>query len=249
MERVLHLALLGSGGILSRTLALIALLAIPLSPLGAQFVAGPQGQKAVAEDKDFLRLTPAQFLRKIEIRDESLDTVARISTERGWREGIAFFGGPTQDNFLRAFIDKQNGRTIFQLYQWITYPGVKRVYETVNYDTPGGPQVRKVTGIYRTPNYCRSNVRCSYTEDLGVEIPEGLLRRMAAYYASGTPRAWHFKFGSKAGAETEDEMNLAEIAGLLAAVDQYRTAHRLEAAPLAPRQAKRGQATSLQRSR
>ena len=95
---------------MSRTLALITLLAIPFSPLEAQLMRDPQAQRAPAEDKGFLRLTPAQFLRKVEIHDDPLDTVARISTERGWRDGIAFLGGPTQDNFLRAFIDKQSGR-------------------------------------------------------------------------------------------------------------------------------------------
>ena len=186
-----------------------------------------QAQKPSKQAQRFLALTPADFQSAMTVKDDALDTVARISTEQGYQEKRGLLHIVWNDNFLRAFIDKKSGKTDFQLYQIISYDGGWRFYETVNYETPTGPESKPVTVIDRSVDGCRT-YGCSFTEHIAFDVPEVLLRQVAASYTSATPHAWHFKFGSKAGMEFQDGINVAEAAALLDAVDKYHSAHKLE---------------------
>jgi hypothetical protein len=185
-----------------------------------------EAQKPSKQVQRFLALTPADFQSTLTVKDDALDTVARISTEEGFQEKRGLLRIVWNDNFLRAFIDKKTGKTDFQLYQIIGYDGAWRFYETVNYETPSGPDSKPVTVIDRNVDGC-GTYGCSFTEHIGFDVPEDLLRQIAASYTPTTPHAWHFKFGSKAGVEFQDGINVAEAAAILSAVDQYRATHRL----------------------
>jgi hypothetical protein len=182
-------------------------------------------QKLTKQQRQFLALTPADFERTMTVKDDALDTVARFSTENGYQEKHGLLGLASFDNFLRAWVDKKSGETTFQLYEWISYGGDWRFYDRINYETPDGPDSKAVTVIDRSVNGC-SQFGCSFTEHLGFEVSEMLLRKIAASYDPVTPKAWHFKFNSKAGVEFQDGVNAAEIVAILSAVDRYRAAHR-----------------------
>lgn len=213
-----------------------------LSPLiaCALLMAGPtHAQKLSKQAQRFLALTPSDFQRAMTMKDDSLDTVARISTEKGYQEKQGLLGIVWNDNFLRAFIDKKTGETTYQLYQIISYDGDWRFYQTVNYEAPDGPESKEVTVIDRSVDAC-GTYRCSFTEHLGFDVPEQLMRQLAGSYTPEVPRAWHFKFGSKAGVEFQDGVNVAEVVAILSAVDQYRASHQFAnpAKPPAPAEAR-----------
>jgi hypothetical protein len=188
-----------------------------------------EAQKQSKQLQKLLALTPADFQRTATLKDDSLDTVAQISTEPGFQEKRGLLKIVWNDNFLRAFIDKKTGATVFQVYQYISYQGSWHFYDTANFETPDGPQSVQVTVINRNVNSCSAYLGCSFTEHVGFEAPESLLRAIAAQYSTNPSMIWRFKFGSKAGGDWKDGMVASEVAGLLAAVDQYRSARRLPA--------------------
>jgi hypothetical protein len=167
-------------------------------------------------------LTKEHFANTATVKDDSLDTVATISTVNGFQEKQGLVGIVWDDNFLRAFIDKKTGKTSYQLYQVIYYKGSDwNFYQTVNFETPSGPQSKPVTLINRDVKCTSSG--CRYVEHIAFDVDESLLRTIANGYSPGKRVAWQFKFKAKSGQEWTDGMLPAEVAGLLYKVDEYRT--------------------------
>ena len=124
---------------------------------------------------------------------------------------------------MRAFIDKDTGKTSFQLYQFISYR--RRgwaFFETVNFETLSGPQSKPVTVINRDVDCTGSRYNgCRYVEHIAFDVDESLLRNYAAKYSPGQYFGWNFKFTDKSGKDWKDGMLSSEIAGLLDKVDEY----------------------------
>jgi hypothetical protein len=190
----------------------------------ALLVTGCGTIRTQAELESALSLTKEHFRNSATVEDDSLDTVAKIRTLHGFQERRGLLGIVWDDNFLRAFIDKKTGKTVFQLYQVIYYDGAWNFFYTANFETPSGPQSKPVTVIERDVVDCsgRYYISCSYVEHVAFDIDESLLRTIAAKYAPGQHAAWKFKFDAKSGQEYKDGMLAAEIAGLLEKVDEYR---------------------------
>jgi hypothetical protein len=191
---------------------------MPLSIL-ALAVAAQANQKELAAA---LALTPEHFAETAEIKDDDLETVATISTLPGYQRKRGLMKVLWDDNFLRAFIDKSTGKTTFQVYQIIPYSGRFRRYQTVNFETPAGPRSIPATTIDQSVDGC-SRYGCSYTEHVGFDVDEDVLRAAAAAYRPGVAAAWRFKFKAQSGDEWQDGILGAEIVGLLTVVDAYRS--------------------------
>ncbi|HJV28862.1 MAG TPA: hypothetical protein VJ673_24515 [Aromatoleum sp.] len=187
-------------------------------------LAGCAGVSQQAQYQTAISLTREHFRSTATIKDDPLDTIATINTANGFKEKRGLLGIVWDDNFLRAFIDKKSGKTTFQVYQVIYYQGSGwNFYQSVNFETPNGPVSVPVTVIDRSVECSGSRYGgCTYTEHIGFDLDESLLRTIAAGYQAGQPVAWKFKFNAKSGAEYRDGMLPAEIAGILDAVDGYR---------------------------
>lgn len=195
-------------------------------------LAGCAGTTREAQVQTALALTKEHFKSTATIKDDSLDTTATITTVNGLQEKRGLLGIVWDDNFLRAFIDKKTGRTTIQLYQVIYYQGSGwNFFQTVNYETPSGPESRPVTIISRDVDCSGSRYGgCTYTEHIGFDIDEKLLRTIAAGYQPGQRVGWKFKFNAKSGKDYNDGMLPAEVAGFLEAIDAYRASHGLPSA-------------------
>ena len=182
-----------------------------------------------AQIETALSLTKEHFRSTAAVKDDSLDTVATITTVNGFQEKRGLLGIVWDDNFLRAFIDKKTGRTTIQLYQIIYYQGSGwNFYQTVNFETPAGPQSKPVTVIKRDVDCTGSRYSgCTYVEHVGFDVDEDLLRTIAGSYQPGQRDGWKFKFVAKSGREYNDGMLPAEVAGFLEAIDSYRAAKGL----------------------
>lgn len=202
---------------------------LTLAVVAAAVLAGCAGTTSDAQIQTALSLTKDHFRTTATIKDDALDTVATVSTERGFQEKRGLLGVVSDDNFLRAFIDKKTGTTTMQVYQVIYYTGRSwNFFQTVNYEAPNGPQSRPVTIIGKDVNCTGSRYGgCTYSEHLGFEVDESLLRLIAASYQPGHAAAWKFKFAAKSGKDYNDGMLGAEVAGFLEAVDFYRASHGL----------------------
>jgi hypothetical protein len=184
---------------------------------------------AYAKDPELLSLSMEHFRDTATVKDDPADAAATISSEKGF----AVHKGPMRmvwnDEYLKSVIDKKTGQKSFQVEAWIIYSGRWRSYETVNYQTPAGPTSAPVTQIRRETANCAVG-DCLYTERMAFPVDEELLRRLATASASGKPTLWTYKFVAKTGPDYAGGLSSAEIAGLLAKVDEY-TNGRQAAAP------------------
>ena len=215
MARVLH----SGGACLQSRLILIVLFASNL--------VGCTTLTREAQIQSALSLTKDHFRSTASVKDDSLDTVATITTVDGFQEKQGPLRIVSDDHFLRAFIDKKTGRTRIQLYQSIYYRGSDwNFFETANFETLAEPQSTPVTVISRDVDCTGSEyLGCRYVEDVGFNVNEELLRTIAASYESIRHVAWwNFKFIAKSGTEYNGRMLTAEIAGFLEAIDSYRAA-------------------------
>lgn len=74
-----------------------------------------------AQIQTAINLTPEHFKNTATVKDDSLDTIATITTVNGFQEKRGLLGIVWDDNFLRAHINKKTGQTSFQVYQSIYY--------------------------------------------------------------------------------------------------------------------------------
>jgi len=195
-------------------------------------LAGCAGTTREGQIQTALSLTKEHFKNTATIKDDSLETTATITTINGFQEKRGLLGIVWDDNFLRAFINKKTGQTTIQIYQVIYYQGSEwNFFQTVNYETPTGPESRSVTIISRDVDCAGSRYSgCTYAEHVGFDIDEKFLRTIAGRYQPGQRAAWKFKFNAKSGKDYNDGMLPAEVAGFLEAIDAYRASHGLTSA-------------------
>jgi hypothetical protein len=195
--------------------ALLALTAITGLAVGgaasAETTPLPARQTALGAD---------HFHARAQILDDPLDVETVISSERGFQTGKGLFRAPSNDNHLRAVVDKRSGATRFEVRQVLTYMGPVRGYGEVAYETAQWPVQTTVNRIKDNAGHCfvlEAPELCR--EEIAFEVSESELRRAAA-----APGAWSFKFKSDGGDEHRTAITPAEIQGLLKAVDTYRHA-------------------------
>jgi hypothetical protein len=165
-----------------------------------------------------LALGVEHFQAKALVLDDHLDVETVVSTQNGFQTGKGLFRNPSNDNYLRAVVDKRTGQTRYEVRQVLSYQGAMRGYDTVAYETSTRPiqvqatKIRDNAGqcfLFEAPELCR--------EEVAFTIGEDELRKLAA-----KPQPWGFKFKSPAGDEHRTAITQAEINGLLASVEAYR---------------------------
>jgi len=175
---------------------------------------------AYAKDPPLVSLTPEHFRDTATVKDDPAEAVTVISTEKGYAEHKGPMRMVWNDEYLRSVIDKKTGQKSFQVYAWIIYGGRWRSYETANYQTPAGPKSVPAIQIGRETANCAVG-DCLYTERVAFPVDEDLLRRLAAGNVPGKPAIWAYKFIAKTGPDFAGGLSSAEIAGLLAKIDEY----------------------------
>lgn len=173
-------------------------------------------------------MTPGQFQARTTLHDDALDTVATITTANGFVDRKPLLGRALDDVFLRAFIDKTTGRATYQAYVRIRYRDYGWAnWDTANYATPAGPRAIATQRIARLRASCPRGFACLRSETVGFAIAAPLLNANAKLYVGDGATSWPFKIMAQNGGERAFLLSTAEIAGLLMAVDAYRTDHHL----------------------
>ncbi len=175
-----------------------------------------------------ISMTPEHFRDTAQIFDDQLETTAIISMEPG-------FHGPHNmpqdgwvcDAYLRAFVEKQSGATTYQLYVDVSYVAHdRRLYDTIVYRTSQGVQSAPVIKISRDRASCRKN-DCTHRDVVAFEMPETMLRQIAATYTPNTRNGWLFKIKGKfIDTDVQYVIMPSEAAGLLMAVQAYKASLR-----------------------
>jgi hypothetical protein len=175
---------------------------------------------AQAKDSDLLSLSVEHFKDTATVTDTGPDAVT-ISTENGYKETRGPLRTVWNDEFLEGIVDKKTGRKSFLVSAWVTYTGNSRSYATASYLAPQGPRSVPATLTRLNKSYCAVG-DCTYTEYLTFPVDETMLRQLAAEPAAGKHVLWSFKLVAKSGPNYSGGFSSAEIAGLLAKVDDYR---------------------------
>jgi PDZ domain len=178
---------------------------------------------AFGKDPALLSLSMEHFRNTATAKDDPTASAITISTENGFVEHTGPMRTVWNDEFLLAVIDKKTNRKSFQVYTSIVYSGDPRSYRTAKYMTAKGPQSIPTIQLRREAVNCEVGP-CTYTEHVAFPIDEELLRQLAAGYAPGHPSIWSYKLSARSGPDFSAALSNAEIAGLLAKVDEYTNA-------------------------
>ena len=173
--------------------------------------------------KALFSMTPGDFASKVQIKDDALEPVVTFSTVDGFQKKDGLLRMVNQDLFFRAFLAKKDRSVRFQVYASIVYMGKWQFFETVNYETGELPESKAVTPISREVLSCSGMGGCMYTEHVGFQVPEDLLRKIAEKYNPQVISVWRVRFKAKTGTDWDLMVSPAEIAGLLQAVDNFKS--------------------------
>jgi hypothetical protein len=190
-----------------------------LSALAALLALGLGPGVARAKDPALPSLTPEHFKDTATVTEKP-DSPTVISTQNGFVTHTGPLRMVWNDEFLRGTIDDKTGQRSFQVDAFLIYSGNWRSYETAAYSTVNGTQSVPLQKLGSEVANCAVG-ECTYTERIAFPIDEQLLRREAAGYAPGSPAMWSFKLIPIKGPAYEGALSSAEIAGLLAKVDEY----------------------------
>lgn len=186
---------------------------------------GDTPRKLSKQAQQLITMTPEQFERSATLKDDSLETVATITTVNGWQQKDGLLRIVNDDGFFRAFIDKASGKTRFQVYHAVRYRAFGWAkFAWANYETPDGPRTASLRTLGRIRESCRKYMGCFRVEHVGFDVDEALLREVAGRYRPGEAIGWRYRLKARSGAERDEGFVAAEIAGLLRAVDKYRAA-------------------------
>ena len=172
--------------------------------------------------KSLLTMTPDRVRAATTVRDDPLEHHADFSTRKAHRQGWALFSRDAHDNHLRAIVDKRTGHTRYEVRTEVRYYGAQRDYRSAHYATAAGLQKADLTLTRHGEERCATNdfnFNCALTKTIAFELDEGVVRAIAA---SRDP-SWAFKLKDDTGSDIQSAIVPAEAAGLLQAVDAYRS--------------------------
>jgi hypothetical protein len=189
------------------------------------------GRAALAKDPALLSLSMEHFRDTATVKNEPVDAALTISTQNGFVERSGPLHMVWHDEFLTAEIDKKTGQKSFQVHEEISYGGSWRFYQSATYQAANGPRAPATSHISREAANCAVG-DCLYTEHVAFPVDEEALRQVAAGYVPAKPVIWQYRLIAKSGPAYNGGLSSAEIAGLLAKVDEYSDASaRLGARP------------------
>jgi hypothetical protein len=190
-----------------------------IAMFAATIVLGSNPGPAYAKDPDLMSLSMEHFRDSATVKEDAQGD-AVISTEKGFVEHTGPLRMVWKDEFLSGVVDKKTGQKSFRINAWIIYSGRWRSYQTASYQSNTGPQSVPADKIGAEAANCAVG-DCTYTERLAFPIDEELLRRLAAQHTPGKPVLWTYRFVANTGPDFAGSVSNAEIAGLLAKVDEY----------------------------
>ncbi len=158
--------------------------------------------------------TSDEIKRSATVVEDAGEGKTKISSEYGHNR-----------TFLRAFVDARSGEVSYQVYTRNQYPGTKyRLYRTAYFPTgKGGSDSSPVVVLSRASEHCDAYGKCEFREDSGFLVREAALRAVAKDYLTdpATATDWKFRLKNKSGEQSDGYLPEAQIAGLLARVDEY----------------------------
>jgi len=182
------------------------------------------------QPRSLLAMSPAAFRSATIVQDDPLESHATLSTEKAHRERWTWLKPDGHDNHLRAIVDKTSGATHYEVRTTVRYFGTQRDYRSAHFATEGGLRRAELSLARHGRENCATNdnnFNCALTKTIAFTVDEDVIRAIAARHAVGKPESWRFKLKDDGGNDIVSGIVPAEAAGLLDAVDGYRSTLRL----------------------
>ena len=183
-----------------------------------------KGNQPDRQTRQLFAMTPSDFQRVVDLKDDSLEPIAVLTTMQGFQKKAGLLGVVYSDSFLRAFVNKDTGATTFQVFVYMSYDAEWQFFQSVNFRTQSGLHSAVLTVIGRDVLSCNS-IGCLHVEKVGFGLTENDVRWIANQYDPQTPNPWQFRLKAKSGNDPTGNLMPAEFAGILAAVESYRQKH------------------------
>lgn len=194
---------------------------LKLAPLALLLIPTPALAKKDKQIEKLLRMTPDDFAEKVTIQNDELEVAATITTAKGFKYKTGFMNPARADIFLRAFVHKETGATIYQAYYSVTYRGDTWAHiRSANYQTEGGLKSSDVDDIASDVS-CERRY-CLYMETIGLDLKESDLRWLAGRYKAKTDNPMRIRLKTQNSGNVDTSIMPAEAAGLLSRVDQFK---------------------------
>jgi hypothetical protein len=200
----------------------------------ASVLVGAGTLSALAKDPAPLSLTREHFRDTANVRQDAALGTTTISTEPGFVEHRGPLRTVWNDEYLKAVINETTGQKSFEVDVSFTYNGSRHNYSAATFQSGGAMQTTAVVVAKPEAINCPTG-ECTYTEHIRFPVDETLLRQLAA----GAAQMWAFKVvsnsaGRPSGGDYAGALSTAEMAGLLAKVDQLGGAAASTAAAGSP---------------
>jgi len=178
-------------------------------------------------------MTPADVGARVRVADDPLERHVVISTDGAFRGSRPVEGGLEGQAHLRAVIDRASGAVRFEVRQETAYSGPRKQLYQVNY-LAGGRLVEAelALAVHETDDCPQVDMigSCVLAKTVAFELPEPLVREIAAQYQPGARTPWAYRIKDRNGKDVTGGIAPVEASGLLEALASWR-ARNLTPAP------------------
>lgn len=207
--------------------ARLATSALALSLLGgfAPVQAAP-ASTATAQLPIRVAALPAEhFARAVEVKNDLLEPYVSFSS-RGAHKGRHTLGAGTEgDLHLTARLDRDTGAVSYRVWHEITNTDAPRELTRVHYRTGGKVTQSDLSVARHWDSNCvprETGGQCDQRIRVAFDLPEQVVRDIAAGHEQGSRRGWAFRYKDTQGSDLDGVLAPAEAAGLIRAVDVWR---------------------------
>lgn len=171
-------------------------------------------------------LSPADFSSQVRIADDPAAEAVVFSTREGYDRARGVKGARADDVHLRAVVDRQSGRANWQVWHELVTVNGHQDITAVHYTAGGQPRTAKPMKVDHWQGECPPTDgvgMCNRFTRIGFELPETAMREIAGSYTQGSRVPWRLHFKDAAGRDVTSGIAPAEAAGLMLALDKWRS--------------------------
>jgi len=198
----------------------------PVVALAVLLAAMPQAASALDRlPKSLARLEAQDFERAVEIKDDQLEPHVSFSTQQAYKRGLSVPGGAVADVHLVAQMDRATGQVAFRVWNEMTNFDAPKDLASVHYVAQGRLSAAQLPVARHWLDNCvpmEAGGRCDQRIRVAFDLPEQVVREVAASYAAGSDAVWRYRFKDSHGHDVTVGLAPAEAAGIVAAIDSFK---------------------------
>lgn len=170
----------------------------------------------------YAQLSVEHFIKTMTIKDDELETSAQFSTYKGHRPNasgdlyLSLVSSPN-DEFMRAYIFKDSGKEVYQMYFLLKSSQWKRPSQ-INFAAGLGSKPTDRIGI---DSDCSGGYCTSY-EDVIVNFTKKELQQAVKVLGANSENLLKFRIKGQSGQDYDGSFSVNEIKAILQAVGSYK---------------------------